>query len=77
MNNFDLIHFIASIQIWVIVKILFSFALLLYVVFAFVILKQVRLMTETINQGEFLLKAIATIHLLAAVFVFVLAILIL
>lgn len=77
MTTFDLIGFLSSIQIWSVVKIFFLFALLLYVVFAFVVIKQVQLMTETINQAELPLRAIATVHFLVALFVFVLAFLIL
>lgn len=77
MNPVDIAGLISSIQIWGVVKILFSFALLIYVVFAFLVVKQVNLMIETLQQVELPLKAVALIHLMIALFVFVLAILIL
>lgn len=73
----DLFKLISSIQIWDVIKILASFTLLLYIGFAFVVVKQVNLMTEVLQQLELPLKAIATIHLILAIFVFLLAIFIL
>lgn len=74
----QLFHFLFSISIWSVAKILVCFALLLYIVFSIVVVRQVSLMTETLNgQLELPLKTIATIHLLGAILVFVLALLVL
>jgi len=68
---------IFSINIWTIAKILVSFALLLYVGFAFVVLKQVNLMIETLQSLSLPLRVIAALHLAVAIFVFTLALIIL
>lgn len=74
----QLFHFLFSISIWTVAKILVCFALLLYIVFAIVVVRQVSLMIETLNgQLELPLKTITTIHLLGAILVFVLALLVL
>ncbi|MFZ5365851.1 MAG: DUF5657 family protein [Patescibacteria group bacterium] len=74
----NLISFILSVSIWSVAKILVCFAILIYVVFAIVVVRQVSLMTETLNgQLELPLKVISTIHLLGAILVFLLALIIL
>lgn len=74
MEEFDLINF----NFWIIIKILSLLALGLYIVFAFVITKQVKVMTETLTLGfENIAKYLAYIHLLLAVLVFLTAMVVL
>ncbi len=74
MNNI----FFLDISIWFIAKILLLFALLLYLIFASVVVRQVQLMTDTLEVGfESLVKLLSYVHLAFAVVVFVLALLIL
>lgn len=68
---------ILSIQIWSIAKLMVAVFLVVYIGFAFVVVKQVSLMTETLNEMERLLKAIATLHLILAILVFLMAVFIL
>lgn len=63
-----------QIPIWFFVKILFLFAILVYVFFAGVVVRQVYLMTATLKVGfETLLRFIAWLHLLLALGVLFLA----
>lgn len=65
-------------MIWGIIKVLILVFLLIYVVFAFVVVKQVKLMTVTLEVGfEKQLKLLSFIHLLFALAVLVFAIIIL
>ncbi|MDP3918057.1 MAG: hypothetical protein Q8Q30_02705 [Candidatus Woesebacteria bacterium] len=65
-------------MIWGIIKVLILVFLLIYVVFAFVVVKQVKLMTVTLEVGfEKQLKLLSFIHLLFAIAVLVFAIIIL
>ncbi|MEK7525955.1 MAG: DUF5657 family protein [Patescibacteria group bacterium] len=69
---------LTGFDIWAIVKILFLFAIAIYVVFAIVVVRQVGLMTKTLEVGfEIPIKFIAWLHLLFALGTFVLALLIL
>jgi len=83
MTPFDqLVEFLASLSlklsVWLLVKVLVLIALLIYLAFAGVVVRQVALMTRTLNDdSETTLKFIAWLHLGAAIFVFVLALLIL
>lgn len=61
---------------YTIIKIAAIFALLVYSVFAFVIIRQVNLMTETLEiELEGLIKAAAIIHFIFAILVLLYAIL--
>lgn len=73
--TFDqILNFLLSIQIWTISKIIVCFALFLYIIFAVVVVRQVRLMTEAINFSlDWFLKMVAMIHLLGAIVVLLLA----
>ncbi len=73
--TFDqILNFLLSIQIWTISKIIVCFALFLYIIFAVVVVRQVRLMTEAIDFSlDWFLKMVAMIHLLGAIFVLLLA----
>ena len=65
-------------SVWVVVKLLFLFALLIYIIFCLVIVRQVNLMTETLDVGfESPLKLAAVAHLILAIGVFILALIIL
>lgn len=56
-----------ELPIWFFAKILFLFAILVYVFFAAVVVRQVYLMTSTLKVGfETLLRFIAWLHLLLA-----------
>jgi len=69
---------IVNISVWLIAKIMVLFALILYIVFAFVIVKQSRIMTETLELGfENVIKTIAFAHMLFSIGTFVLALIIL
>ncbi|OGM26882.1 hypothetical protein A3D00_05435 [Candidatus Woesebacteria bacterium RIFCSPHIGHO2_02_FULL_38_9] len=73
----DVIPFL-GISVWLVVKIAVLILLLLYIVFAFVIVKQVGLMIDTLSVGfEKPVRAISLFHLLFAISTFILAIIIL
>jgi hypothetical protein len=67
-----------NIQVWSVVKVFILLALALYIVFAVVVIRQVKLMNRTL-KGVFNLpiSLIAWLHLGLALFVFVLSFLIL
>lgn len=80
MNSEQLIEFLTKLAAnpWILLKILFLVAFLIYVAFAVIVVRQVNLMIKTLNGVLNLpLKMIAWIHLLAALIVFVLAVVIL
>ena len=67
-----------GISVWTIAKAMLSFALLLYTIFAAVVVRQVQLMTDTLEVGlETPIKLLAMAHLLLSVGVFILALIIL
>lgn len=67
-----------GISIWTIAKIFVSIAFLIYIVFAVVVVRQVQLMTETLEVGfESALKMLALGHLIFAAIVFLAALIIL
>lgn len=69
---------IIGIQIWVIVKILAIILLGMYLVFSLVLVRQVKLMTDTIQLGfERTVRGLAFAHLAFAVMVLLAAIIIL
>jgi len=69
---------IATLSIWPIVKILVIILLGIYIVFAYVIVRQVQLMTDTLVIGfEKQLKFLAFIHFLFAIAVLIFSIFIL
>lgn len=62
------------LDLWFIVKLLFLFALVIYLIFALVVVRQVYLMTETVKVGfEFPVRIIAWIFLFGALGVFLIA----
>jgi len=67
-----------GISVWVILKIFAVIALGLYIAFALVVVRQVQLMTTTLEVGfEGPLKFIAIMHLLFAISVLIFALIIL
>jgi len=73
-----LFNFIFNINIWIIAKVLVCFSLLIYLVFAGIMVRQVNLMTESIKLGwDWVLKIVALMHLLVAILVFLSALFIL
>ncbi len=70
MQGFDILNF----DFFIIIKILSLVVLGIYVIFAFVIRRQVKVMTDTLTLGfEPLVKFLSFFHLAFAIFVFVLA----
>jgi len=72
------IQFLADLvrdfNIWFLVKILFLIGLTIYLAFAVIVIRQVGLMSKTVNGPlETPIKSIAWIHLLVAIGVFLLA----
>ena len=69
---------IVGISVWLIVKVAALILLGMYLVFAIVVVKQVQLMTSTLQLGfEFPVKFLTYIHLGFAIFVFLAALIIL
>ena len=65
-------------QIWVIVKIMAIILLGIYLIFSLVLVRQVKLMTDTLQLGfEKTVRALAFAHLVFAVLVLLVAIIIL
>ena len=69
---------ITGFDIWIIIKILMLLVLGIYIVFAFVITRQVKVMTNTLTLGfEPVAKFLAFVHIVFSVLVFVTAIIVL
>jgi len=69
---------ITGFNIWIIVKVLAVIVLGMYVIFAFVITRQVKIMTNTLTLTfESVVKFLAFIHLVFSILVFVTAIIVL
>ena len=67
-----------GISVWFVIKIFVLIAMLLYIAFALVIVRQVQLMTKTLRVGfEFPLRTLSLLHLISAVVLFALALIIL
>ena len=65
-------------NVWIIIKIFSLMALGLYIMFAFVITRQSKVMTETLNLGfEPVVKFLSFFHLIFAIAVFIIALLVL
>ena len=81
MSNFNLnqiVQLLTQIQFWDVVKALVCFALLLYVLVALVVLKQVQMMADVLDgQMNPTIKAVALFHLLGAILVFLIALVVL
>lgn len=67
-----------GISVWFIVKIMFLIAIVVYDLFAIVVLRQTQIMTDTLDLGfELPVRLIAIVHLILAFGVFVLALVVL
>jgi len=67
-----------GISVWLIAKIFVLFGLVIYFVFALVVVRQVQLMTETLEVGfETQLKILSYLHLAFAILVFLAALIVL
>jgi len=75
--DIDLISF-GNSPVWLFVKAAFLLGLLIYVVFAVVVVRQVKIMMETLDIGfEKPIQTLAYLHLLVSVASFFLALIIL
>lgn len=69
---------ILGISIWPVIKIASLILMSIYIVFAFIIVRQVKIMTDTLQLGfEAPIRVLSYIHLIFAVFVFLTALIIL
>lgn len=69
---------VVGIQVWLLIKIAALVLLGMYLIFAWVIVRQVRLMTDTLQLGfEAPVKVFSYIHMAFAIFVFLSALVIL
>ncbi len=69
---------LSGFNFWFLIKILFVIALGLYLFFAIIIVRQVKIMFETLKgMLDWPIKLIAWVHLGIAVFIFILAFIIL
>jgi len=69
---------LTNFPVWEIAKVFVLFGLSIYIIFGVVIVRQVKLMTDTLQVGfEGLIRFFSYIHLLFAIAVFVFALLIL
>lgn len=67
-----------GISVWLIAKIFVLLGLLIYFVFALVVVRQVQLMTDTLEVGfEFPIRVLSWAHLIFAAGVFLIALVIL
>ncbi len=76
--NDNWVNLILSISIWTVAKFLILFALIIYLIFAIVLIQQVNAMTKVVSgQWNIPLKVLSWVHLLVALLVIILAIVIL
>lgn len=69
---------IIGVSVWLIAKILVLIALAIYSIFAFVVLRQIQLMTDTLEVGfEAPVRMLGISHLIFSLVIFVLALIIL
>jgi hypothetical protein len=69
---------IIGLSVWVIVKIASLILLGMYIIFALVVVRQVQLMTDTVEVGfETPVRILAYLHLVLAVVIFIAALIIL
>jgi hypothetical protein len=61
----DIFNFLTTITVWHLLKIFILMALLVYLVFSILVLRQVKIMTETFKTGfELPLRIISWVHLI-------------
>lgn len=69
---------VAELSFWPVLKVLFMIGLLVYIAFAVVMIRQVNLMTRTLELGhENFIKNLSIGHLVFAIGIFLLALIIL
>jgi len=69
---------LSGFNIWIVIKIFSVVILGMYVIFAFVITRQVKVMTDTLTLGfESVAKFLSFFHLIFAILVFLTAIIVL
>ena len=69
---------ILGVSVWLIAKVLVLFALTIYAIFAFVVVRQIQLMTDTLEVGfEAPIRFLGISHLIFSLVIFVLALIIL
>lgn len=74
----DIVNIIMNISVWAVAKVFILIAMLVYLVFAIVVIQQVNAMTKVVSgQLNIPLKILSWIHLLMTLFVIILAIVIL
>jgi len=74
----EFLQILITLDVWLLAKFFVLLALLAYIVFAFLILREAELMNKTLN-GVFNapIRVVALFHLIFALFVFILALVIL
>ena len=74
----DFIDFILNVSIWAVAKIMVIIALSIYLVFAFVVVRQVNMMTKVVSGDlSWAIKVIAWTHFFFTVFVVFMSVVIL
>jgi hypothetical protein len=74
----DILKELIGISVWTVGKIAILFALSIYILFAVIVVRQVKLMGQTLNGHlNFIIKLVGWIHLLVAIAAFLLALFIL
>jgi hypothetical protein len=72
----NILDFFTLLSFWSVVKIFVLLALFVYICFAFIVVRQVSMMTEIVSsQADFVLKTISVLLLGIAIAVFVAALL--
>jgi len=72
------VNLVIGASVWMVVKWFIILALVLYLIFAFVIIRQVQLMTKTLEVGfEGQIRIISYLHLIAAIAVLMMALIVL
>ena len=78
MNGDQIIDWILNISVWGVAKILILFAMLIYLIFAIVVIRQVKAMTKVISEKlNPFLRIISWFHLLLTILIILLSIVIL
>jgi hypothetical protein len=73
------LKFLLTVPVFFWLKLLVLAGLMVYILFALLVVKQVKIMGETVNNGgiNILLTGLAWLHLGAAIFIFVMALVLL
>jgi len=74
----NLIDFLVNVSPWGVAKLLIILALVIYLVFAFVVVKQVKMMTQVVSGDlDLPIKILGWLHLVFAFLVILLALIVL